>query len=439
MAGRAAPESTRRTSTAASGTQWVRLLSCFYFNTGHRLISPVLYQYHRAIILVSGPPTPNRVDARRPMTTQPSESRDQRCPPSTPRPPARSATFIRAHRERLSPLAVGLPPAPAPPHAGPAPRGSRATVRREPDLVHVDRAGPPGVRFRRCARAHRRRVATFARRAGRICSELAAQRDPAEPDPAAAGRARHPAENRRTGRTRPPTCSDRQWNALALEPRSAADLFVGWLDGAHDRNLLATSFTRPEARELVVDWETRARRLVAEFRARHDPPSERCAHARADRFGLSAASEAFARFWASQDVGEREGGRREFNHPVRGRLVYDQITFKPAPPEDRARDSRRRRLKPHRRETGRKARAALGKAAGGEAATSRAEKCHAARPGKTALRRMRRRSTEKRVATRARVLSRSCSRSLLLTQLKAARDARIGEKPLRIIPKSSVR
>ena len=49
---------------------------------------------------------------------------------------------------------------------------------------------------------------------------------------------------------------------------------------------------------------------------------------------LSAASDAFARFWASQDVGEREGGAREFNHPTRGRLVFDQITFKPAHRED---------------------------------------------------------------------------------------------------------
>ena len=30
----------------------------------------------------------------------------------------------------------------------------------------------------------------------------------------------------------------------------------------------------------------------------------------------------------------REGGRREFNHPRDGRIVYDQITFKPAHRED---------------------------------------------------------------------------------------------------------
>ncbi|MGN6807415.1 MAG: MmyB family transcriptional regulator, partial [Trinickia sp.] len=78
---------------------------------------------------------------------------------------------------------------------------------------------------------------------------------------------------------------------------------------------------------------TRARRLVAQFRAdsiRHlnDAPT------RALIDGLVAESEDFARFWASQDVGEREVGRREFDHPDAGRVVYEQITFKPAHRED---------------------------------------------------------------------------------------------------------
>ena len=87
-------------------------------------------------------------------------------------------------------------------------------------------------------------------------------------------------------------------------------------------------FTMPRAQELVVDWETRARRLVAEFRAdsiRHlnDAPT------RALIDGLSSASDAFARFWASQDVGEREGGERAFNHPAHGRLVYTRSRSSP--------------------------------------------------------------------------------------------------------------
>lgn len=125
---------------------------------------------------------------------------------------------------------------------------------------------------------------------------------------------------------------DRQWNALAWNPAAAA-LFTGWLDGDHDRNLLRFTFMSPVARTLIVDWDTRARRLAAEFRAdaiRHlnDAPT------RALIDGLIAGSDAFAPFWASQDVFEREGGTREFDHPADGRVVYQQITLKPAHRED---------------------------------------------------------------------------------------------------------
>ena len=87
------------------------------------------------------------------------------------------------------------------------------------------------------------------------------------------------------------------------------------------------SCRRPHA--LIVDWETRARRLAAEFRAdsiRHltDAPTRALIDA------LTAGSDAFAQYWASQDVFEREGGLREFDHPADGRLVYQQITLKPA-------------------------------------------------------------------------------------------------------------
>jgi hypothetical protein len=118
--------------------------------------------------------------------------------------------------------------------------------------------------------------------------------------------------------------------------------FVGWLDApteiasaapAHDRNLLRFTFLEPRARRLIVDWDTRARRLVAEFRAdsiRHlnDAPTRALIDA------LATESEPFARFWASQDVVVREGGAREFDHPRDGRVVYEQITFRPAHRED---------------------------------------------------------------------------------------------------------
>jgi len=249
--------------------------------------------------------------------------------------PARAlGEFIRAHRERLSPQAVGLPP---------GPRRRTPGLRRE-EVAQLCGVSPTWYTWIEQGRPVSASADALARiavalqlsRAERAyLFELAGERDPAEPTPASNDA---PAALISTvGLVHAPAyVLDRQWNALAWNP-PAADLFVGWLDGppdpARERNLLHYTFMEPAARTLIVDWETRARRLVAEFRAdsiRHlnDGPTRALIDA------LAAGSEAFGRFWASQDVGEREGGQRAFNHPLHGRLVYDQITLRPAHRED---------------------------------------------------------------------------------------------------------
>ena len=73
--------------------------------------------------------------------------------------------------------------------------------------------------------------------------------------------------------TEPAYLLDSLWNARAWN-RPAADLFVGWLDGAldgaldgtGDRNLLRYVFLSPVARRIIPDWQARARRVLAEFR-----------------------------------------------------------------------------------------------------------------------------------------------------------------------------
>jgi transcriptional regulator with XRE-family HTH domain len=267
-------------------------------------------------------------------TTSPMQSDSARMSQND-KTPASDATralgdFIRAHRERLTPQAVGLA-------AGP--RRRTPGLRREEVAAlcgvsptwytWIEQGRPVSASADALARIA---VALQLSRAERAyLFELAAQRDPAEPDPSTLDA---PAALLQTVGLigAPAYVLDRQWNALRWNAH-AADLFVGWLDGAHDRNLLTYTFTSPQARALIVDWNTRARRLAAEFRAdsiRHlnDAPM------RALIDSLSAASDAFARFWASQDVFEREGGERAFDHPSRGRVVFNQITFKPAHRED---------------------------------------------------------------------------------------------------------
>ncbi|MCX7627323.1 MAG: helix-turn-helix transcriptional regulator [Methylophilaceae bacterium] len=128
----------------------------------------------------------------------------------------------------------------------------------------------------------------------------------------------------------------RTWDVLAWN-RAAADLFHGWLnlaapEGAPKPNLLRFVFQHPEARRFVVDWEARARRLVAEFRADcrsrlQEPALQRLVAE------LSQASPEFDRYWRQHDVLERQGGERAFHHPTHGRIRYRQMTLQPVDQE----------------------------------------------------------------------------------------------------------
>ena len=143
--------------------------------------------------------------------------------------------FIRAHRERLSPQAVGL--------AG-GPRRRTPGLRRE-EVAQLCGVSPTWYTWIEQGRPVSASADALARiavalqlsRAERAyLFELAAQRDPAEPDPASQDA---PAALLQTVALigAPAYVLDRQWNALRWNVHASA-LFVGWLDGDHDRNLL---------------------------------------------------------------------------------------------------------------------------------------------------------------------------------------------------------
>lgn len=118
---------------------------------------------------------------------------------------------------------------------------------------------------------------------------------------------------------------DQSWNVLAWNT-ALQHVFDGW-PGRGSSNLLHYIFLDPAARSLVVDWETRASRVVAEFRAdvaaqASDPDIQSLV------MRLQSESPLFARSWTRQAVVEREGGVREFDHPVDGRMRFRQYTFR---------------------------------------------------------------------------------------------------------------
>ncbi len=226
-------------------------------------------------------------------------------------PDARRAlgAFLRAHRERL------------PPPVGAAGR------RRTPGLRREEIAEASGASLTWIAWLEQgREVSASARLLARLAAalrlapaeraylfELAGKRDPDAPaaDDALSDEAlRLPQQM-----TIPAYLLDGQWTARAWN-QAAAELFVGWLDGDHDRNLMRFIFRSPAAPRLIDQWEERARRVVAEFRAdfsrRLDEPTMRGLIEELDR-----SSPFFARLWREQAVLGREGGERRFLAPER--------------------------------------------------------------------------------------------------------------------------
>lgn len=231
--------------------------------------------------------------------------------------------FVRAHRERLRPE-------------------SPAGRRRTPGLRREELAARAGISATWCAwieqgrdvqaspetlgRLARALALTRAERA--YLFELAGRRDPeaAVPEPAAdappsvaavVDSVPHPAYG-----------LDRFWNASCWNA-PAARLFRGWLGEGTQRNLLRFVFLDPAARTLIPEWEARARRLLAEFRADyghglHDPRMKAMVEA------LRADSPLFAEAWSQQAVLDREGGLRRFTHPQDGELRFRQHSFKPS-------------------------------------------------------------------------------------------------------------
>jgi transcriptional regulator with XRE-family HTH domain len=238
--------------------------------------------------------------------------------------------FLRSHRERLTPQAAGLP------------AGAR---RRTPGLRREEAAQLAGVsptwytwlEQGRDVAASPQALARVAQalqlsRAERAyLFNLAGRHDPAAPA-AAPPEAPPGLAEAVAGFAGPAYGLDRCWTAACWNP-AAERLFTGWLDDSDrngaNRNLLRYLFRAPQARALIVHWEDRARRVIAEFRADFsrslaDP------QLRALIEELRAAEPMFSWMWDEQAVLGREGGLRRFRHPRDGELAFEQSTFHPA-------------------------------------------------------------------------------------------------------------
>jgi len=119
---------------------------------------------------------------------------------------------------------------------------------------------------------------------------------------------------------------DRNWNLLVWN-QPMLHLFQGWPGRDSNPNMMRFIFLDPAARDLVVNWEERASRVVAEFRAD--------AGLHTDEPGLKAlltelleGSSVFEHWWNRHTVVDRKGGLRDFRHGPDKILTHQQLTFR---------------------------------------------------------------------------------------------------------------
>ena len=121
---------------------------------------------------------------------------------------------------------------------------------------------------------------------------------------------------------------DDYWNILAWN--RAQDRLVGGLDhlAEEECNTIWLLFTRPAWRQLLCDWAEEARRLVGQFRAvAGQHADEPRVHALVE--GLHAASLEFRELWADHPIQAFTPARKQFQHPLVGRLTLDYVKLAP--------------------------------------------------------------------------------------------------------------
>jgi transcriptional regulator with XRE-family HTH domain len=127
----------------------------------------------------------------------------------------------------------------------------------------------------------------------------------------------------------------RRWDYLAWN-RAACALYgdLGTIPKPA-RNHLWLMFMDPMRREMFTDWERSIRLAAAKFRADSaahlgDPSFEQLIQS------LRQSSPEFCKVWKRHEVARGGEGRKELNHPVAGKLVFEHAVFNPVEaPEQR--------------------------------------------------------------------------------------------------------
>jgi transcriptional regulator with XRE-family HTH domain len=237
------------------------------------------------------------------------------------------ADFLRARRARLSPAEVDLAPGPVRRAAG---------LRREEVAVlagvsvtwytWLEQARPINASV-----SVLRAIARTLRLSPDETDHLLELAEPSAPFATAAGPSPALQDLVDSQFPAPAMLIDRRWDLVAWNASTEALWNFSSIPPA-ERNMAWLTF-HPYIRERLVDWSDHARRIVAELRAGSvaltDDPRFAAVLAR-----LRTDYPEVDRWWAAAEVRSRTGVRKEFDHPVVGRLVLDEVILRPASAPD---------------------------------------------------------------------------------------------------------
>jgi transcriptional regulator with XRE-family HTH domain len=117
-----------------------------------------------------------------------------------------------------------------------------------------------------------------------------------------------------------------RWDVLAWNRAALAFFFDFEQVPANERNLLWLDFTNSTLRSLFVDWRTRAQDTLARFRADYGRHAGNALFVQlVER--LKLVSPELAEWWPRHDILPMTEGRRNYDHPLAGRMIVEHTTF----------------------------------------------------------------------------------------------------------------
>lgn len=117
-----------------------------------------------------------------------------------------------------------------------------------------------------------------------------------------------------------------RWDIVAWNEAARLVLYDFARVSTRERNIVWRTFISAEHRQLVIDWDKHARRILAQFRTSYgrfpgDPYMSALVH------DLLAASPEFRAWWPDHEVLRGPEGIKEFNHPQAGYLAFEHLMF----------------------------------------------------------------------------------------------------------------